>query len=335
MARTRYLGVPPSKLVGSTVQGQVCHTEEEVFWLQTEPDKVAALVVGDGGQGGGVHRLGVRECVVGRWEGDWYRGGVIEEKEMKVVVQFVDWGNSATLSRQYVRKSVEKEMVEPVGAVKCRLVGMEMEGWEEELQQEDYMVKMRCLAYYKDMFLMTRDLGKCHSLPRQENIPGTVGEISRDRKCVWFTPSSLQPALDSLMDQLELLANSLTTLPASYVFPGQLCAAIFSQDEAMYRAEVISVKDQVVRVMFIDYGNSEDKSLSGLLMLPEELLVTVPYAVKLELDIAVKEYEEEKILVEGVVIKLGNENCKIVTNLIVNEDRMEGEHYEGKDRTIL
>ena len=99
----------------------------------------------------------------------------------------------------------------------------------------------------------------------------------------------------------------------------------------MYRAEVISVKDQVVRVMFIDYGNSEDKSLSELLMLPEELLVTVPYAAKLELDIAVKEDEEEKILVEGVVIKLGNENCKIVTNLIVNEDRMEGEHYEVKD----
>ena len=103
----------------------------------------------------------------------------------------------------------------------------------------------------------------------------------------------------------------------------------------MYRAEVISVKDQVVRVMFIVYGNSEDKSLSGLLMLPEELLVTVPYAAKLELDIAVKEDEEEKILVEGVVIKLGNENGKIVTNLIVDEDRMEGEHYEGKDRTIL
>ena len=55
-----------------------------MFWLQTEPDKVAVLVVGDGGQGGGVHRLGVRECVVGRWEGDWYRGVVIEEKEMKV-----------------------------------------------------------------------------------------------------------------------------------------------------------------------------------------------------------------------------------------------------------
>ena len=74
-------------------------------------------------------------------------------------------------------------------------------------------------------------------------------------------------------------------------------------------------------------------------MLPEELLVTVPYAAKLELDIAVKEDEEEQILVEGVVIKRANENGKIVTKLIVDEslrvcpmpvDRMEGEHYEGK-----
>ena len=255
MARTRYLGVPPSKLVGSTVQGQVCHTEEEVFWLRTEPYKVAALVVGDGGQGGGVHRVGVREFVVESWEGDWYRGVVIEEKETEVVVQFVDWGNSATLSRENVRKSVEKEMVEHVGAVKCGLVGKEKEGWEEELQQMDYMVKLRCLANYDNMFLMTRDLSKCYTLPRQENIPGTVGEISKDRKYVWFTPSSLQPALDSLMDQLELLDNSLTSL--------QLCAARFSQDETMYRTEVTSIKYQVVRVMFIDYGNNKEESMSA------------------------------------------------------------------------
>jgi hypothetical protein len=64
----------------------------------------------------------------GRGPGTWYRGVVIEEKEKEVVVQFVNWGNSATLSREYLRKSVEKEMVELVGAVKCRLVGMEMEG---------------------------------------------------------------------------------------------------------------------------------------------------------------------------------------------------------------
>jgi hypothetical protein len=51
----------------------------------------------------------------------------------------------------------------------------------------------------------------------------------------------------------------------------------------VYRAEVISVKDQVVRVMFIDYGNNEDKSMSEAFMLPEELLVTAPYAAMVTL----------------------------------------------------
>ena len=141
-------------------------------------------------------------------------------------------------------------MVEIVRAVNCSLVGKEKDGLAEELQQANYMVKLRCLANYEDIFFVAKDLGKSHTLPKQENISDTVGEISIDR-----------------------LANSLTTLPASYVFPGQLCAARFSQDEAV----VISVKDQVVRVMFIDM------SISEAFMLPEVLLVTAPYAAMVTL----------------------------------------------------
>lgn len=66
--------------------------------------------------------------MVGRPERDWYSGVVMEEKETELVVQFVDWGNSANLARENVRKSVEKEMVDLEVAVKCRLVGKEMEG---------------------------------------------------------------------------------------------------------------------------------------------------------------------------------------------------------------
>ena len=81
-----YLVVSPSHFVGSTVQGQVSHTEEYVFWIQTEPDKVAALVVRGGG-----HRVGV-----------W--GECVEEKETEVVVQFLDFGNTDTLFMENVRK---------------------------------------------------------------------------------------------------------------------------------------------------------------------------------------------------------------------------------------
>ena len=180
MVMTGYPVVPPSQLVGRIVLAQVSHTEEDVFWIQTEPDRVAALVVGVAEQGA-QRVVDVGECVMGRWEGDWYRGVVMEGMETEVVVQFVDWGYSATLARENVRKSVEKEMGELVGAVKCRLVGKEMEGWEEELLQADYMVKLRCLAHYGDIFLMTKELCKSLSLPMQQNIPGTVGDISEDR----------------------------------------------------------------------------------------------------------------------------------------------------------
>jgi hypothetical protein len=75
-------------------------------------------------------------------------------------------------------------------------VGKEKKGLAEELQQANYMVKLRSLADYEDIFLVAKDPAKSHTMPRQEIIPDTVGEISIDR-----------------------LANSLTTLPAPDVLP--------------------------------------------------------------------------------------------------------------------
>ena len=83
----------------------------------------------------------------------------------------------------------------------------------------------------------------------------------------------------------------------------------------MYRAAIISVRDQVVKVMFIDYGNSEEKSIREVFMLPEELLVTPPYAVKLELASAV----------EGVAT---------VQNEIIGKVNMFGRNQQGLARTL-
>jgi hypothetical protein len=262
MVRAGYPPVPPSQLVGSTVLGQVSHLEETFFWVQRDPDKIADLCVGEGDVPSTNYKVGVGDCVVGSWEDGWYRGVVGEELGREVVVHFVDWGNAATLARDKLRRTMEGEMVETVGAVKCRLVAREMEGWEEELQQSDYMVKLKCLAYYEGTFLMTKDLKQSNSLPIQEDIPGAITEIGHDKKTVWFFPSSLQQNLDTLMDQLELLGVSLTPLPVSHMFAGQLCATTFSEDGALYRAKITLVKDQLLTVAFIDYGNSEDKAVA-------------------------------------------------------------------------
>ena len=103
----------PSAHVNHVVKGQVSHTETDSLWLQMEPDNVVRLGekerVGDDGEG---PLVSVGECVVGWWEGDWYRGVVIKILEMgDIHVRFVDWGNMAILARDMVRMATLKEQV--------------------------------------------------------------------------------------------------------------------------------------------------------------------------------------------------------------------------------
>ena len=98
--------------VDHVVKGQVSHVETDCFWLQMEPDNVIRL--GEKERVGDCEGplLAVGECVVGWWEGDWYRGVVIKTLEMgEVHVRFVDWGNMAILARDMVRMATLKEQV--------------------------------------------------------------------------------------------------------------------------------------------------------------------------------------------------------------------------------
>jgi len=291
------------------VEGLVSHIENPFFWLQTDPDGVAHLCSDDVGEQHAGDVVGVGDCVAGRWDKEWYRGEVVEEKDSEVVVQFIDWGNTASLARSEVRKSVEMEISKEVGALKCRIIDVKVERWEEELQMTDYMVKLRCVAVYDNVFLMKKNVNQV-DLPLSENIPCELAEISSDHKSAWFHPESLQDSLDSLMDQLDTLASTLSPMSASDVFPGQRCGAKFSEDEVMYRAKVISVKDDMIEVIYIDYGNSESRSLSDLFALPNEILYQNPHVVKLELDGC------EKFSLESVKdVKLSDVNGRILAQI--------------------
>ena len=219
-----------------------------------------------------------------------------------------------------VRKSVEGEIVKEVGASKCRIIDEDMEDLELELQKTDYVVRFRCMAVYDNVFLMKKNVSQLN-LPLSENFPCGL-EISGDRKAAWFHPESLQDSLDSLMDQLDSLASSLSPMSAADVFSGQLCGAKFSEDDAMYRAKIVSVKDDMIDVIYIDYGNSESRSLSDLFVLPDDVLSPNPHVVMLELDGC------EKFSLESVkVVKLSDVNGRILaqidTNIVVKSEEAE------------
>jgi len=309
VSKPKFPRPPPSELVETIVEGLVSHIETPFFWLQRDPDAVADLCSGDVGEQQTGHVVGVGDCVAGRWDGDWCRGEVVEENDSEVVVKFIDWGNTEVLARSEVRKSDEREIVKEIGALKCRIIDVKEERWEEELQITDYMVKLRCVAVYDNVFLMKKNVLELN-LPLSEDIPCELAEISGDHKSAWFHPTSLQDSLDSLMDQLDTLASSLSPMSASDVFSGQLCGAKFSEDEVMYRAKVISVKEDIVEVIYIDYGNSESRSLSDLYVLPDEILSPNPHAVKMELD------GYEKFSLESVkVVKLSDVNGRILAKV--------------------
>ena len=109
---------------GALVKGLVSNVEEEkgYFWLQRDPDKVEE--VGemlkrsqDEPLGGGDVKVG--SAVVAEWEGNLYRGVVNKAKSgSRLLVQFVDWGNSDVVTKNQVRCALATELQEPSLAIR-------------------------------------------------------------------------------------------------------------------------------------------------------------------------------------------------------------------------
>ena len=76
-----YPTVSPSQVLGTVVEGLVSYIESPFFWIQREPDAVCDLCAGHVGDVEAGQALGQGDCVTGKWEDDWYRGVVVEEKE--------------------------------------------------------------------------------------------------------------------------------------------------------------------------------------------------------------------------------------------------------------
>merc|ERR1719318_1719897 len=267
---------------------------------------------------GEVPQLEEGDSVVGWWEGDLYRGVIIKIlEEREVLVRFVDWGNMATLARDMVRKAFMEEVETVVGAVKCNLLGRDLLSWTKKLEQCEYMAKLKCVAMYKDMYMMTETMSS-PLLPTQEDIPGTVTHVCEDRSSLWFCPTTSQSALDFIMDKLDQVSNNLTPLPVSHVFPGQLCAAMFTADGGMYRAMVIEMGEQTVSVFYIDYGDRELKDKAELWMLPEELLAMPPAVVKVDTGgKTVTIEQEDKLVGEEVVLRMVEDDGRTIAKFFI------------------
>ena len=68
------------------------------------------------------------------------------------------------------------------------------------------------------------------------------------------------------LNQVEELYSSLSPRELMEDKPsvGLPCVVQYNEDKRFYRSQILSIRDQVAKVLFVDYGNEQDTPLSEL-----------------------------------------------------------------------
>ena len=114
---------------------------------------------------------------------------------------------------------------------------------------------------------------------------------------VWVTPVQLQEEVDALMEELRKLKPELG-LAVDFT-EGDTVAAIYSEDGELYRCRIVSRNGLYLQVLFVDFGNTEEKSAKEILALPSNLSEKMRpgFAMKVRMagfDISSKEDDEKE-----------------------------------------
>ena len=240
-------------------------------------------------------------------DGEYYRCSVLEENQGKVQVLFVDYGNQESKSRTDILELTPDLKRLQGTAFKVIVYDTQdipntpgnMSTLEETILNVPVQISMEVVNETKvakiyidgkKLDLKFPDMQPVtptpETLPLNEKVAGSIVYIE-DMETVWFTPSSIQDELDTLMEHLATVGASLK--PAANLNPGDIYATIYSEDGGYYRCSVLEENQGKVQVLFVDYGNQESKSRTDILELTPDLKslraaatkVKIPYTEKI------------------------------------------------------
>ncbi|XP_025835446.1 maternal protein tudor-like isoform X2 [Agrilus planipennis] len=124
---------------------------------------------------------------------------------------------------------------------------------------------------------------------------------------------SKEEDLRRVMAELQVNCPHKPQLCIDQINIGQPCCALFESDGLWYRAQVLNVDDNQIRVIYVDYGNEEVVSLENLRIPQGELLTVLrPQALecclngyqKMETDLERDSFLEELILEKDFTMKV-------------------------------
>ncbi|KAF0291965.1 Tudor domain-containing protein 1 [Amphibalanus amphitrite] len=117
----------------------------------------------------------------------------------------------------------------------------------------------------------------------------------------WVQLSADTATLDDLMARLEAAQLSSAAAPAA----GQLLVARYAEDEALYRARVLTVSGDTATVLFVDYGNTESVSAAELWSCPPDLSGVPPLAVRCSLPLEPQPWSDAAVDKFSMLVGVG------------------------------
>ncbi|XP_071965838.1 tudor domain-containing protein 15-like isoform X2 [Antedon mediterranea] len=283
-------------------------------------------------------------CALFKEDGLWYRATVEGPGENDtVLVRYIDFGNVEVQKKSTLKCLIQGVANVPPLAVKCILNVENAKTWtavnnqrfsemvtDKLLQAEflsdtkPYSVKLvldgsSVAESFKTIVEETPEVDvpikfkSSHLKTKMEVFVSHTVSIDQ----FWCQPASSADELAALMDSIHEVYSSLAEGERSVHEPtiGMPCIAKFIEDDGWYRATIISVSEEGINVMYVDYGNSAIVSNTDIKTISSNFIALPPQAVQCQLrggknwkEEAVEKFEEEttdkKLLVEVVNKKI-------------------------------
>ena len=242
-------------------------------------------------------------CAAWYSEGGWYRAKVEHVEGREVNVNYIDYGDNATIPLSSIRTLKPEFSVLPAQAVPCCLKGcfstsQGPKNFEDLILDKEFKLQVISAknggSYEVD--LVPQDGSATISQILSKNVETQITPSLSVPTIQWklgdkvevFIPfvesaqkffcQMSQSDLDDLMNRLEeyYCANQDNMMSIS---AGTFCVAQY-EDGGWYRAQVMQVQGQSISVFYIDYGDSASLPLSSLRTLRPEFASLPAQAVK-------------------------------------------------------
>ncbi|KAL9980435.1 hypothetical protein ACROYT_G009026 [Oculina patagonica] len=241
-------------------------------------------------------------CVA--WYDGWYRAKVEQVQGKDVTVNFIDYGDTATISLDNIRTIKPEFSSLPAQAVQCCLKGFPAnqgpEKFKDLVVEQEFKAKVISAksgeVYEVDLVPGDGSASVSQTLSKEVETSPTPSfnvtsiQLKPGDKVDIFIPfvesaqkffcqvSQNSGDLDDLMNRLEEHYSSDQGTVTS-ISVGTFCVAHY-EDGGWYRAKVTAVQGQSVDVFYIDYGDTATLPLSSIRSLKPEFSSLPAQAVK-------------------------------------------------------